>query len=68
VTIIVYLMVLFALTFASGTLWLYWKKRYPGLLLVSGLLIVWSGYAVYLANQETPVPPAGNAAPGAETR
>lgn len=49
--IIIYLMVAFALIFASGLIWLYWKKRYPGLLLIIGLLIVWSGYAVYLVNE-----------------
>lgn len=57
VTVIIYSMVLFALAFAAGLLWLYWKKRYWGLLLVIGLLVVWSGYAVYLVNQEPPGPP-----------
>lgn len=48
--VIVYGLAAFCILFASISLAVYAKKKYPGLLLFSGMLFALSGFAIYLVN------------------
>ncbi|MEY6433127.1 hypothetical protein ABC977_12015 [Thioalkalicoccus limnaeus] len=49
--IMVYVMVAIALLTAAGAMMVFKKKRYPGLLFFSLMMVGYSAFAIYLVNQ-----------------